>query len=84
MAKLDKARDFGEISGGDTQARYFQDGLFFDVHGVEIPGQAKPKAQSKAKKDEAQSKAKKDEAPAEVPAEAPTEVVAQLDEQFKD
>lgn len=75
MAKLDKSRDFGEISGGDTSARYFQDGLFFDVHGVEIPGQAKPKAQSKAKKDEA---------PAEVPAEAPTEVAAQLDEQFKD
>ena len=71
MAKLDKSRDFGEISGGDTSARYFQDGLFFDVHGVEIPGQVKPKAAARAKKDEA-------------PAEAPTEVAAQLDEQFKD
>ena len=71
MAKLDKSRDFGEISGGDTSARYFQDGIFFDVHGVEIPGQAKPKAAAKAKKDEA-------------PAEAPAEVAAQLDEQFKD
>ena len=75
MAKLDKSRDFDEISGGDTSARYFQDGLFFDVHGVEIPGQAKPKAAAKAKKDEA---------PAEVPVEAPAEVTAQLDEQFKD
>ena len=75
MAKLDKARDFGEISGGDTQARYFQDGLFFDVHGNELPGQTQPKAQSKAKKDEV---------PAEVPVEAPAEVAAQLDEQFKD
>ena len=75
MAKLDKSRDFGEISGGDTSARYFQDGLFFDVHGVEIPGQVKPKAAAKAKKDEA---------PAEVPVEAPAEVAAQLDEQFKD
>lgn len=75
MAKLDKSRDFGEISGGDTSARYFQDGLFFDVHGVEIPGQVKPKAAAKAKKDEAQ---------AEVPVEAPAEVAAQLDEQFKD
>lgn len=75
MAKLDKSRDFGEISGGDTSARYFQDGLFFDVHGVEIPGQVKPKAAAKAKKDEA---------PAEVPVEASAEVAAQLDEQFKD
>lgn len=75
MAKLDKSRDFGEVSGGDTSARYFQDGLFFDVHGVEIPGQVKPKAAAKAKKDEA---------PAEVPVEAPAEVAAQLDEQFKD
>ena len=75
MAKLDKSRDFGEISGGDTSARYFQDGLFFDVHGVEIPGQAKPKAAAKAKKDEA---------PAEVQVEASAEVAAQLDEQFKD
>lgn len=75
MAKLDKSRDFGEISGGDTQARYFQDGLFFDVHGVEIPGQVKPKA--------AAARAKKEEAPAEAPAAA-GQVEAQLDEQFKD
>lgn len=75
MAKLDKSRDFGEISGGDTSARYFQDGLFFDVHGVEIPGQVKPKAAAKAKKGEA---------PAEVQVEASAEVAAQLDEQFKD
>lgn len=74
MAKLDKARDFGEISGGDTQARYFQDGLFFDVHGNELPGQTKPKAQSKAKKEDA---------PVEVRADL-SQVEVQLDDQFKD
>lgn len=71
MAKLDKTKDFGEISGGGTPARYFQDGLFFDAQGNELPGQTKPKKAAAPK-------------PVEAPAAEGDQVAEQLNVDFQE
>lgn len=44
MSKLDRTRDFGEVSGTASDgARYYQDGKAFDAAGDEI-GAPAPKA----------------------------------------
>lgn len=57
-AKLDRTRDFGEVTGGENGARYYQDDKPFDCHGDEIvatgpdapaaPTPAHPKHKAKA------------------------------------
>lgn len=73
--KLDRKRPFGEIYGGDSDVRFNQDGLDFDVDGDEIVAPVKASAKAPAK---ASAKA--------APAPAPVEqgVDAQLAEQTKD
>lgn len=39
-AKLDRTRDFGEVTGGENGARYYQDDKPFDCHGDEIVTEA--------------------------------------------
>lgn len=55
-AKLDRSRDFGEVSGGSNGVRFYQDNKPFDGHGNEIVTEvvkpaapAHPKAHAKAK-----------------------------------
>ena len=68
--KLDRTKSFGEILGGNSEARYVQDGVLFDAHGNEIGAEAVP----------AKTQAKGKTAPkAEAPAPAPTTVDAQVD-----
>ena len=68
--KLDRAKSFGEILGGLSEARYVQDGVLFDAHGNEIVTEAVP----------AKTQAKSKTAPkVEAPAPAPTTVDAQVD-----
>lgn len=55
-AKLDRTRDFGEVSGGSNGVRFYQDDKPFDSHGDEIvtevakpahaPRKAKPAVES--------------------------------------
>lgn len=48
MAKLDRSRDFGEVSGAASDgARYYQDGKAFNACGDEI-GAPAPKVKAKA------------------------------------
>lgn len=68
--KLDRAKSFGEILGGSSEARYVQDGVLFDAHGNEIGAESVPaKPQAKGKTPPK----------AEAPAPAPTSVDAQVD-----
>lgn len=36
---LDRTKDFGTICGGEGEARFFQDGAYFDNDGDEIGGE---------------------------------------------
>lgn len=44
--KLDRSRPFGEIFGGNTGAKYEQDGVMFNAQGEAI---VKPKAEPEKK-----------------------------------
>lgn len=73
--KLDRERGFGEVMGHESGAKYEQDGVMFDVDGVELFDEGAPaKAKASAK---ASAKAK---APAKTePVAAPDQVSAQLE-----
>jgi len=52
MAKLDKNREYGEVFGTGTEAKFYQDGEHFTAAGKHIPsmsGKQKPKTRAKPK-----------------------------------
>lgn len=79
---LDKTKDFGTICGGEGEARYFQDGAYFDNDGEEIGGEEEftPAAMTPAEKRKATMAAKAAEqaAPA-IDAELQAQIDANLE-----
>lgn len=45
--KLDRSKPFGEIFGGNSEARFVQDGTQFDAHGDEVGAEAAPAKKGK-------------------------------------
>lgn len=74
---LDRKRDFGEVIGDASGARYFQDGVYFDAHGKEIvTAETKPAARKKAEAAETK--------PAAPAGDSQIDPTSQLDTQLSD